>query len=120
MRLFEAVSDIVDSLVLYFRNKIGVADEQGQLLQIPYNDPQLTGFLHSKGLGAMTYDALDSLVQKPENQDLKSLVTNYDSEGFTLKTKAESQNQQQANLTPNTSAGKSVDQMAHNVVAKDS
>jgi len=118
MRLFEAVSDVVDSLELFFRNKIGQADQQGQPLQIPYNDPQLVNFMHSKGIGALSYDALDSLINKPENEDLKDMVANYDSQGITLKTKADAQNQQSTDLTANSNAGKSVDQMAHNVISK--
>jgi hypothetical protein len=117
MRLFEAVSDVVDSLELFFRNKIGTADELGQPLQIPYNDPELLSFLHSKGIGALTYDALDGIINKPENEDLKSMILNYDSEGITMKTKAQSQQEPQS-MSPNSTAGKSVDQMAHNVVSK--
>jgi hypothetical protein len=118
MRLFEAVSDVVDSLELFFRNKIGEADKLGQPLTIPYNDPQLVSFMHSKGFGEISYDAIDSIINKPENAELKDMVSNYDSQGITLKTKVEAQNQQDAPMTPNSNAGKSVDQMAHNVVSK--
>ena len=117
MRLFEAVSDVADSLAEFFRNKIGTADNLGQPLSIPYTDPQLQTFMHSKGFGELTYDALDSIINKPENKDLKDMITNYDSESITLKTKVEDQNQQ-APMTPNSNAGKSVDQMAHNVISK--
>jgi hypothetical protein len=116
MRLFEAVSDVSDSLGLFLRNKIGVADEIGQPLSIPFSDPELQSFLHSQGIGELTYDALDSMLKKPENQELKDLITNYDEQEMTLKTKVGS-DKQQTNLTPNSTAGKSVDQMAHNVVA---
>lgn len=118
MRLFEAINDVADTIAEFFRNKIGVADNAGQPLEIPYNDPELINFMHSQGLGELNYDSLDSLLKKPENQDLKSLVRSWDSESIKLKTKVGSEDQEQ-NLMPNSSAGKSVDQMAHNVVAKD-
>jgi hypothetical protein len=117
MRLFEAVSDVVDSLELFFRNKIGQADNLGQPLQIPYTDPELLNFLHSKGIGSLTYDALDGIINKPENKDLKDMILNYDSDSITMKTKAQSEKEPQS-ISPNSTAGKSVDQMAHNVVSK--
>ena len=117
MRLFEAVSDVANSLTVFFTNKIGTADEMGQPLEISYEDPELIGFMHSQGLGELNYDALDSLLKNPQNKDLKNAIRSWDSQSIKLKTKAGA-DEQQASTTPNTSAGKSVDQMAHNVVAK--
>jgi hypothetical protein len=117
MRLFEAVSDIADSLAVFFTNKIGTADEMGQPLEMSYEDPELQGFMHSQGLGELNYDALDSLLKDPQNKELKNAIRSWDSQGIKLKTKVGADDQQ-SNTNPNTSAGKSVDQMAHNVVAK--
>jgi hypothetical protein len=117
MRLFEAVSDVANSLAVFFTNKIGTADEMGQPLELSYEDPELIGFMHSQGLGELNYDALDSLLKDPNNKELKNAVRSWDSQGIKLKTKVGAQDQE-TNLTRNSSAGKSVDQMAHNVVAK--
>lgn len=117
MRLVEAVSDVADSLTVFFTNKVGTANEMGQPLEISYEDPELQGFMHSQGLGELNYDALDSLLKNPQNKELKDIIRSWDSQSIKLKTKVGA-DEPTTSTTPNSTAGKSVDQMAHNVVAK--
>ena len=115
MRLFEFANDAADGVETVLRNLLGQADTQHITAQVPYQ--VLSNLLNPLGYGEMDYDAFKA-VHDSDPERFKDLVSNFDSEGVTLKTKAETP-QDQANLTPNKSAGKSVDQMAHNVVAKD-
>lgn len=115
MRLFEFVDSAADDVETVLRNLLGQADTQHITAQVDYQT--LSNLLNPLGYGEMDYDAFKAIHdQDPER--FKDIVANFDSEGVTLKTKAETP-ADQANLTPNKSAGKSVDQMAHNVVSKD-
>lgn len=122
MRLFEAVSDVAASLELFFRNARDSAKEQQDQnpgaeidLNIPYDDPNLSMFLHSKGIGQLSQDALQSLMKDPDNEKILKDLIIIGPEGVEINLGQD----KQATLTPNSSAGKSVDQMAHNVVAKN-
>ncbi len=113
MRLFEFANDAADDVETVLRNLLGQADTNQQTAQVDYQT--LSNLLNPLGYGEMDYDAFKAL-HDADPDKFKETVANFDSEGVTLKTKAETPAQK---LTPNTSSGKSVDQMAHNVVSKE-
>lgn len=114
MRLFEFADDAADGVETVLRNLLGQADTQHITAQVDYQT--LGNLLNPLGYGEMDYDAFKA-VHDSNPERFKDLVANFDSNGVTLKTKAETPAQK--TLTPNTSSGKSVDQMAHNVVSKE-
>ena len=111
MRLFEFANQAADDVETVLRNLLGRADSFQETAKVDYQT--LSNLLNPLGYGEMDYDAFKA-IHDADADRFKDLVSNFDSEGVTLKTKAESP--ADAALTPNTSSGKSVDQMAHNVV----
>jgi hypothetical protein len=113
MRLFEFANDAADQIETVLRNILGSADTNNQTAQISYQ--QLSNLLNPLGYGEMDYDAFKA-IHDSDSERFNDIVDNFDSEGITLKTKAQTPQQ---TLTPKGSSGKSVDQMAHNVVSKE-
>ncbi len=125
MRLVEFAGpfgpDILEKLRLLrdMANNTMKADPQATIPPLPYEE--LAQILDQGGDLAMNYEVFDQIAQKlksENSEDFEDVVSNYDEEGITLNTLGD-QGDQDPNLTPNTSAGKSVDQMARNVVKKE-
>jgi hypothetical protein len=120
MRLVEFSSTVADDVETVLRNlqgQVNARPEMGAPPPITYQE--LSSLLNPLGYGNMNYDAFDAIVKqmkKSSPDTFDELVSNYDENGVTLNTKAENPT---AKLTTTGSSGKSVDQMAHNVVAKE-
>jgi hypothetical protein len=56
-------------------------------------------------------------MKETNEEGYKQLVKDYNDEGVTINTKTEQENEPDVDVSDK--AGKSVDQMAHNVVSKD-
>ena len=119
MRLFEfsgdSASDAGDDLETVLRNLIGRANTFHEPVTIDYE--RLSSLLNPMGYGEVNYKLVKAIHdQDPER--FKDLISDFDNEGITLATDAQEEKPEQQ-MTPNKQAGKSVDQMAHNVVSKD-
>lgn len=126
MRLFEFAGDAADDVEVVLRNIKGLADTNRIPAHVPYtsDDPKaisLTNLLNPLGYGEIdqqTFDAIAKKMQQSNEEGYKQLVKDYDAEGITINTKTEQDKEPSMNSS-DTRAGKSVDQMAHNVVSKD-
>jgi len=126
MRLLEFAGDAADDVEVVLRNIKGLADTNRIPAHIPYtsDDPKaisLTHLLNPLGYGEIdqqTFDAIAKKMQQSNEEGYKQLVKDYDAEGVTINTKTE-QDKEPSMSSSNTNSGKSVDQMAHNVVAKE-
>ena len=124
MRLYEFANGSADDVETLLRNILGQANTDRIPAKIPYvplepGGISLSQLLNPLGYGEIDYNTFDAIAKKMQQDNpegFEQLVKDYDSEGVTLNTKTE---QDQPAMTSNTSSGKSVDQMAHNVVSKD-
>lgn len=125
MRLFEFATGAADDVEMLLRNIKGQADTHRIPAHIPYtsDDPRaitLTKLMNPLGYGEIDYNTFDSIANKMKEtneEGYKQLVKDYDDEGVTINTKTEQENEPDVDVSDK--AGKSVDQMAHNVVSKD-
>jgi hypothetical protein len=120
MRLLEFSNTVADDVETVLRNLQGQVDARPDMgAPPPITYDELSSLLNPLGYGNMDYRAFDAIVQqikKTSPDTFDELVSNYDETGVTLNTKAENP---KAQLTTTGSSGKSVDQMAHNVVSKE-
>lgn len=125
MRLVEFSNTVVDDVETVLRNLQGQVDAQAKANpETPPPGPityeELSILFNPMGYGEMNYRSFDAIAKQMKKDDPETfdeLISGYDSEGVTLNTTGEEK--PETNLTPNTSAGKSVDQMARNVVRKE-
>ena len=120
MRLLEFSNTVADDVETVLRNLQGQVDSRPEIgAPPPITYQELSSLLNPLGYGDMDYRAFDAIVKqikKTSSDTFDELVSNYDETGVTLNTKAEDP---KAQLTTTGSSGKSVDQMAHNVVSKE-
>jgi hypothetical protein len=120
MRLLEFSNTVADDVETVLRNLQGQVDSRPEIgAPPPITYQELSSLLNPLGYGDMDYRAFDAIVKqikKTSPDTFDELVSNYDETGVTLNTKAEDP---KAQLTTTGSSGKSVDQMAHNVVSKE-
>jgi hypothetical protein len=120
MRLLEFSNTVADDVETVLRNLQGQVDSRPEIgAPPPITYQELSSLLNPLGYGDMDYRAFDAIVKqikKTSPDTFDELVSNYDETGVTLNTKAENP---KAQLTTTGSSGKSVDQMAHNVVSKE-
>ena len=120
MRVLEFSNTVADDVETVLRNLQGQVDSRPEIgAPPPITYQELSSLLNPLGYGDMDYRAFDAIVKqikKTSPDTFDELVSNYDETGVTLNTKAEDP---KAQLTTTGSSGKSVDQMAHNVVAKE-
>lgn len=112
MRLFEVSDRFVDDLETVLRNLVGRGDSKHAPQSLSY--PALSNLLKNMGYGEIDYDQFVRLYD--ENPELQPLIQDYDDQGITLGTKVQSDAEADA-TQPGMPTGKSVDQMAHNVVS---
>ena len=111
MRLFEVADRFVDDLETILRNLVGRGDSKHAPQSLTY--PALSNMLSNMGYGGISYDQFARIYD--ENPSLEPLVQNYNDQGIILGTKEQADKEGGQLDRP---TGKSVDQMAHNVVSK--
>lgn len=120
MRLVEFSNTVADDVETVLRNLQGQVDARPDIgAPPPISYDELSLLFNPMGYGEMSYrtfDAIANQMKKDDPETFDELISSYDENGVTLNTKAENP---KAKLTPTGSSGKSVDQMAHNVVSKE-
>lgn len=111
MRLFEVADRFVDDLETVLRNLLGRGDSKHAPQSLTY--PALSNMLANMGYGEISYDQFARIYD--ENPQIQPLIQNYNDQGIVLGTKTQDEKPANQIDIPD---GKSVDQMAHNVVNK--
>lgn len=90
MRLFEADDKFLDVLKLILRNQIKRADAK-QAPQV-YTFQGLSELLKTQGYGPISFNEFEKLYND-QSTDLQTLISNYNEDTITLKTKEEIQSE---------------------------
>ena len=118
MRLVEFAGDAVTDLQTALRNIQGQANTHDMPAEIPWEGPNsISQLMNPLGYEKMDLATFQSL-QKQDPEAFNNIVQDANEDGIILKTSAGEAEPAQQN-TPDNARGKSVDQMAHNVVSKD-
>lgn len=110
MRLFEVENNFLVDLTTVLRNLLGRSNSQGVPMKLNYK--AVSNMLGNMGYGEINYDNFSKLYD--QNEQLQSIVSDFDETGITLKTDSEPDQGPKAHF--DAPAGPSVDQMAHSAV----
>ena len=110
MRLFEVEDNFVVDLTTVLRNLLGRSNAKGVPMKLNYK--AVSNMLGNMGYGEINYDVFSKLYD--QNEQLQSMVSDFDETGITLKT--DSEPEKSAKPPMDRAAGPSVDQMAHSAV----
>ena len=110
MRLFEVEDNFLVDLTTVLRNLLGRSNAKGAPMKLNYK--AISNMLGNMGYGEINYDTFSKLYD--QNEQLQSIVSDFDENGVTLKTDSEPEQGAPAHFDK--PAGPSVDQMAHSAV----
>jgi len=113
MRLFEVEDHFTDDLVTVLRNQLGRGDAKHTSLVLSYD--ALSNIMKNMGYGQIDYDGFKKMYD--DNEDLKSIVQNFNADKVTLSTKTQPDSDQEKIDQP---SGPSVDQMASSAASEPS
>lgn len=115
MRLYEVADRFSSDLTTILRNLLGRGNAKYSSQHLTYF--ALSNLMKNLGYGAVSFEDFSKIYD--DHPEIQTLVSDFDQDGITLSTNTDVANSTGPKDMEAPSGGKTVDQMAHNVVSKE-